>query len=80
MFASGRFATYQSRLSRGMATRDGRIAGKQVALTRGQILALAEVGARDAEAVHHLDDATLLRCVGPVALVRLRPTAPNAES
>lgn len=51
-----------------------------VALTRGQILALAQVGACDVDAVDRLGEAALLQCVGPVALARLRPTLPAVES
>ncbi|HET7331835.1 DEAD/DEAH box helicase [Dyella sp.] len=42
-------------------------------LTRGQYLALGAVGAHDLLAVERLDEATLLRCVGPLALTHLRP-------
>ncbi|WP_046658759.1 DEAD/DEAH box helicase [Lysobacter capsici] len=62
-----------SRLEFGLPTALLPLTRLPVALTRGQILALAQVGARDAEAIDRLDEATLLHCVGPVVLARLRP-------
>ena len=44
-----------------------------VPITRGQYLALAAAGVRDAEALDALDDGSLLDCVGAVAAALLRP-------
>lgn len=51
-----------------------------VALTRGQYLALGAAGSRDSPAVERMDEETLLRCVGPIALRRLRPPLPDLNT